>query len=86
MSDTNKGRRFCAQATLYTVLEQTLRLMHPFMPFVTEELWQRLPNLSHLTKVSSIMISAYPSEVTVWKNPEVEAQMEILKETIHSAR
>jgi valyl-tRNA synthetase len=43
-SEASKGRRQCAQATLFTVLEQFLRLLHPLMPFVTEELWQRLPN------------------------------------------
>ena len=58
-SDTNKPRKYAAQATLYTVLEQTLRLMHPFMPFVTEELWQRMPNRSMLTDVPSIMIGEH---------------------------
>ena len=58
-SEANKDRKYSAQATLYTVLEQTLRLMHPFMPFVTEELWQRLPNRTMLTDVPSIMIGNF---------------------------
>eukprot|EP01038_Epipyxis_sp_PR26KG_P012499 gene12499-16767_t len=43
-SEENAGHRHVTQATLFTVLEQFLRLTHPMMPFVTEELWQRLPN------------------------------------------
>ena len=43
------------QHTLVTVLETTLRLLHPFMPFITEELWQRLPH-----EGESIMIAPYP--------------------------
>ena len=35
--------RISAQQTLYTCLDHGLRLLHPFMPFVTEVLWQRLP-------------------------------------------
>jgi valyl-tRNA synthetase len=38
-----------------TVLEATLRLLHPFMPFITEEIWQRLPGTGE-----SIMIASYP--------------------------
>jgi valyl-tRNA synthetase len=47
--------RLRTQHTLVTVLETTLRLLHPFMPFITEELWQRLPHTG-----DSIMISPYP--------------------------
>lgn len=47
-SDSNEKTRLevrkLAQMTLYTCLEQYLRLTHPLMPFVTEELWQRLPH------------------------------------------
>jgi len=48
-----------AQQTLYTCLDYGLRLLHPFMPFVTEELWQRLPRIPNDT-TPSIMISRYP--------------------------
>lgn len=48
-----------AQQTLYTCLDQGLRLLHPFMPFVTEELWQRLPRRPN-DSTPSIMASTYP--------------------------
>ena len=47
--------RLAAQHTLVTVLEASLRLLHPFMPFITEEIWQRLPGTGE-----SIMIAPYP--------------------------
>lgn len=78
--------RYAAQATLYTCLEQYLRLAHPFMPFVTEELWQRLPNLCSLTTVPSIMISRYPEAVDAWSNPQAEEDMKLVLDAIHSAR
>ncbi|KAF9005426.1 tRNA synthetases class I-domain-containing protein [Cyathus striatus] len=48
-----------AQQTLYTCLDYGLRLLHPFMPFVTEELWQRLPRRPN-DPTPSIMVSSYP--------------------------
>jgi valyl-tRNA synthetase len=44
------AKEVCKQA-LYTALEAGLRLLHPFMPFVTEELWQRLPQREHSDSV-----------------------------------
>lgn len=75
-----------ARATLYTVIEQYLRLLHPIMPFVTEELWQRLPNRSALQSADSIMIAAYPSVVPGWSNADVEADMAVVKDAINGAR
>jgi len=49
------ARRLATQDTLVTTLETTLRLLHPFMPFITEEIWQRLPH-----EGDSIMIAPYP--------------------------
>ncbi|KAL6303664.1 tRNA synthetases class I-domain-containing protein [Sparassis latifolia] len=54
-TSTNKS----AQQTLYTCLDYGLRLLHPFMPFVTEELWQRLPRRPNDT-TPSIMVSSFP--------------------------
>lgn len=79
-------RRRVAQATLYTVLEQYLRLLHPFMPFVTEELWQRLPNLDQMMPQDTIMQAPYPKAIEDWVNPSADVDMELIKEVIHSAR
>jgi len=57
-----KARR-SAQQTLYTCLDHGLRLLHPFMPFVTEELWQRLPRRPN-DSTPSIMVSSYPINVS----------------------
>lgn len=47
-----------AQHTLYTCLDFGLRILHPFMPFVTEELWQRLPRRG--ADPPSLMLASYP--------------------------
>jgi len=74
------------QATLYTVLEQYLRLLHPFMPFITEELWQRLPMREQLTEEPSIMLASYPKDIDEWTNAAAERDMESVKDVIHAAR
>ena len=81
-----KDMQYAAQCTLYTCLEQFLRLAHPLMPFVTEELWQRLPNRTALTSVPSIMVANYPQKVSAWENTAALTDMEVLKSCIHSAR
>ncbi|MDP2720583.1 MAG: valine--tRNA ligase [bacterium] len=52
----SKPRREDSQPILEEVFEEYLRLLHPFMPFITEDLWQRLPNKSG----QSIMVSGWP--------------------------
>jgi valyl-tRNA synthetase len=56
-------RQASARETLYTCLDNGFRLLHPFMPFVTEELWQRLPRRANEV-FQSIMIAPYPSPVS----------------------
>ena len=57
--------RSFARDTLWLCLDNGLRLLHPFMPYVTEELWQRLPSSRDQTAMESIMICKYPSIVEV---------------------
>jgi valyl-tRNA synthetase len=53
----DKDLRSCAQVMIIHILEGCMRLLHPFMPFITEHIWQLLPIEK---KEKSIMISQYP--------------------------
>jgi valyl-tRNA synthetase len=69
-------RRFVTQGVLATALEHVLRLLHPFVPFVTEEIWQRLPKPAR--QPASLMITLYPQRDRRFDDPEAEQQMELL--------
>ncbi|CAI5713249.1 unnamed protein product [Hyaloperonospora brassicae] len=79
----NADAKLTAQQTLYVCLEFGLRLLHPCMPFVTEELWQRLPGKR---PTASITIASYPLSMEGWTTAGVEANMELVKDVIHAAR
>jgi valyl-tRNA synthetase len=72
------------QATLVEVLETTLRLLHPFMPFLTEEVWQRLPRGRR--PLPSIMIAAYPRPRRRDVDPAAEADMGLLMAVLTAVR
>ncbi len=75
--------RTAAQAVLYTVLEALLRLLHPFMPFVTEEIWQVLPGQR---PTSSIMQAAYPETGSWPADTHGAARMERVMDVIKGIR
>lgn len=77
ISDGSKEERISALESLYTVLEGSLRLMHPFLPFLTEELWQRLPRRPD-DKAPSITIAAYPQYNEALEDPTSEAAYELV--------
>ncbi|KAI0022290.1 tRNA synthetases class I-domain-containing protein [Xylariomycetidae sp. FL0641] len=66
-----------AQDTLYTALESALKLIHPFMPFLTEELWQRLPRRPG-DETPSIMLASYPKYDPELDNPAAEAAYDLV--------
>jgi valyl-tRNA synthetase len=74
-----------AQATLYTCLENGLKMLHPLMPFITEELYQRLPRRPNDT-AESIMIASYPEERPDWNHPESESDYDIILSIVRAAR
>lgn len=59
LSDGSPEEQSSTQQTLYHALDAALRLMHPIMPYVTEELWQRLPKSKDNT-CQTIMLASYP--------------------------
>ena len=72
---------------LFTIMEAALRLLHPFMPFLTEELWTRLPQQAPAEGApSSISLQPFPQAAPDWLDPEAEQQMNQLQEIIVAAR
>lgn len=69
------------QSVLTYTLDQTLRLLHPFMPFLTEEIWQHLPH-----EGESITVSPWPTFKKEFVQPEALKEMELLTGVIRSVR
>ena len=66
-----------AMDTLYTTIESGLRLVSPFMPFLTEEFWQRLPRRPG-DSTPSITIAEYPEYVSSFHDPRSEVAYELV--------
>lgn len=76
-----------AQQTLYTCLDEGLKLLHPFMPFVTEELWQRLPRRATDQGIETIALTKFPEPTTERAGFAKDAQVfENVFSTIKAAR
>jgi len=72
------------QGTLVTVLDTSMRLLHPFMPFITEEIWQQLPKPSGVPQ--SIMITLYPVRDVRFHDDASEASMALVQKIIVAVR
>ena len=69
------------KSVLVHVLDQSLRLLHPIMPFVTEEIWGNLPHQG-----DSLVVAQYPTVEAKWIDETATTGMETLKELIRSVR
>jgi valyl-tRNA synthetase len=67
--------------TLVETLETTMRLLHPFMPFITEEIWQTIPHQGE-----GIVVQQYPTFDQTWTSPEAEQQFALLEQTVGLVR
>jgi len=75
------SERHHTQRVLVEVLSAILRLLHPFMPFITEEIWHKLPGAQ-----GSIMVAPFPTPDSVFHNPAAEAEMSLVMESIVAVR
>jgi len=82
--ELGESSRSAARATLVTVMDGILRLLHPVVPFITETVWQRLPKRGG--EAPSLMISAWPTRVPAWEDARAERQVEQLQEIIGAVR
>ncbi|HSE03898.1 MAG TPA: class I tRNA ligase family protein, partial [Methylomirabilota bacterium] len=80
--------RAVTQRTLVETLETTLRLLHPFMPFISEELWQRLPHQGESIPAvaRSIMIAPFPKASRKGRDPEAERLMAPVLDVVSAIR
>jgi len=80
---TDSPSRTAAQQTLSTVLEGILRLLHPFMPHITEEIWH---TLNQVGEGQALAIQAYPQVNATWIDSDLEQQFDLLIGTIRTIR
>merc|ERR1711892_301776 len=75
-----------ARTVLYTCLDSGLRLISPFMPFISEELFQRLPRWSS-KEPPSIMVTPFPTSTnSPYRNTAVEAEVELVQKIVGVVR
>ena len=67
--------------TLVDTLETVMRLLHPFMPFITEEIWQQLPHQGE-----SIVVQSYPTADATCIDPDTEQRFTLLEQTVGLVR
>ena len=90
-AEQESAARTEARSRLLTVLEQALRLLHPFMPYITEELWQRLPGEKQLHPAyagaeSTVMLTAYPQGSADLIDEAAESEMQAIIDLISRVR
>ncbi|MCE5281261.1 MAG: class I tRNA ligase family protein, partial [Deltaproteobacteria bacterium] len=79
--DRDAAGKRAAQRTLLSVLTTSLKLLHPFMPFLTEEIWQHL-----VADGTSVMVSEFPKADPDRFDPEAEAKMGLIMEVVTRIR
>ena len=70
-----------AKQALWLVLEGTLRALHPFMPFITEEIWQQWPGTGE-----ALMVARWPKWEASWRDEEAEREFEAVMQVVAAAR
>jgi valyl-tRNA synthetase len=83
LQNENRERAVVAWRNLFAGFEAALRLLHPLMPFLTEELWHQLPQKAG---AKSIALDAYPEPRDSWKDPPAIKEYGLVQEIVQSLR
>ena len=86
MEGADSESREAARSTLVSVLDHALRLLHPVVPFVTAELWERLPVPAGTTRAPDLIVARWPEREARWESEEDERRMAGLQELIVEIR
>ncbi|CAI2164681.1 3742_t:CDS:10 [Funneliformis geosporum] len=89
LGDVDYQSQKASLRVLEICLDTSLRLLHPFMPFITEELWQSLLNRSENKSLpESIMLAEYPNiaDFSMWQDSKVEYDMQVVLDIIRASR
>ncbi|MBU9721936.1 MULTISPECIES: valine--tRNA ligase [Bacillaceae] len=81
LNGEDEAAKHTTRSVLAYVLDNTMRLLHPFMPFITEEVWQHLPH-----EGESITVAAWPEKQESLMDPQAVRDMKLLQEIIRSVR
>ncbi len=79
LQSADRERATVAWKNLFAAFDTALRLLHPFMPFLTEELWHQLPQKAG---AKSIALDQFPEAQAKWKNPAAQEELASIQEII----
>jgi len=83
LQNADRERAIVAWKNLFAAFDAALRLLHPFMPFLTEELWHQLPQKAG---AKSIALDRFPEARTDWKNASALSQVALIQEVVTALR
>jgi valyl-tRNA synthetase len=81
--NAERDRAVAAWRNLFSAFDAALRMLHPFMPFLTEELWHQLPQHAG---AKSIALDSFPEARTSWKDTRAAEQFSLVQEVIVALR
>ena len=82
----NEKTKANTQKVLRYVLEKMMRLLHPIMPFITEEIWQKIPGSTYKDGVRAVMLAEYPQYESKFDDKNAESAMNFLMEAVRNLR
>ena len=89
----NRSEAFVARQIVATMMDHILRLLHPFVPFITEAIWQYLQEYVPVRGITQplpaselVILANWPASDVAWQNSKIEAEFDLMKDVIRGIR